>query len=148
MFESSNAARPGIITANVFAAIPAPPPPEAATIIATDGSQILPDRHAPFLYYLINIGGIQAFVSYITFMLWPIQDLARVYAELQNSVASAERIFSDKGFHQATMQEIAAEDEKVREKEQDPQDEDDDDRDDGGLWRFHNGPNGYGEPRA
>jgi ATP-binding cassette subfamily B protein len=27
-------------------------------------------------------------------MLWPIQDLARIYAELQNSVASAERIFS------------------------------------------------------
>jgi hypothetical protein len=33
-------------------------PPERATIIATDGSQIVPDRHAPFLYYLINIGAI------------------------------------------------------------------------------------------
>jgi len=42
----------------------------------------------------ITIGGIQAFISYITFMIWPIQDLARVYAELQRSLASAERIFS------------------------------------------------------
>lgn len=40
------------------AAIPPPPPPALATIIATDGSQILPDRHAAFLYYLINIGAI------------------------------------------------------------------------------------------
>jgi len=38
--------------------IPAPPPPPRATLIATDGSQILPDRHASFLYYLINIGAI------------------------------------------------------------------------------------------
>jgi len=42
----------------------------------------------------ISIGGIQAFVSYITFMMWPIQDLARVYAETQHAIASAERIFS------------------------------------------------------
>ncbi len=42
----------------------------------------------------ITIGGIQAFVSYIAFMMWPIQDLARVYAELQNAIASAERIFT------------------------------------------------------
>lgn len=42
----------------------------------------------------ITIGGIQAFVSYLTFMLFPIQELARVYAEMQNSVASAERVFS------------------------------------------------------
>jgi hypothetical protein len=34
---------------------PCPCPPEA-TLIAADGSQILPDRHAAFLYYLINIG--------------------------------------------------------------------------------------------
>lgn len=33
-------------------------PPELATIVATDGSQIVPDRHAPFLYYLINVGAI------------------------------------------------------------------------------------------
>jgi ATP-binding cassette subfamily B protein len=42
----------------------------------------------------MTIGGIQAFVSYVTFMLWPVQDLARVYAEMQHSVASAERVFS------------------------------------------------------
>ena len=42
---------------------------------------------------LMTIGGLQAFVSYLTFMMWPIQDLARVYAELQHSIASAERIF-------------------------------------------------------
>ncbi len=42
----------------------------------------------------MTIGGIQAFISYITFMMWPIQDLARVYAEMQHAVASAERIFS------------------------------------------------------
>ena len=43
---------------------------------------------------LMTIGGIQAFVSYLTFMIWPVQDLARVYAEIQHSVASAERIFT------------------------------------------------------
>jgi len=42
----------------------------------------------------LTIGGIQAFLSYVTFMLWPIQDLARVFAEMQRSVASAERVFS------------------------------------------------------
>jgi ATP-binding cassette subfamily B protein len=42
----------------------------------------------------LTIGGIQAFVSYITFMLWPVQDLARVYAEMQHAIASAERVFS------------------------------------------------------
>ena len=41
----------------------------------------------------MTIGGIQAFVSYISFILWPIQDLARVYAQMQNAIASAERIF-------------------------------------------------------
>jgi ATP-binding cassette subfamily B protein len=43
---------------------------------------------------LITIGGIQAFISYLTFMMWPVQDLARVYAEMQHSIASAERIFT------------------------------------------------------
>lgn len=42
----------------------------------------------------ITIGGIQAFISYISFMMWPIQDIARVYAEMQQSIASGERIFS------------------------------------------------------
>lgn len=43
---------------------------------------------------LITIGGIQAFLSYVTGMMWPIQDLARVFAEMQRSIASGERIFS------------------------------------------------------
>ncbi len=43
---------------------------------------------------LLTVGGIHAFVSYLTFMLWPIQDIARVYAEMQHSIASAERIFT------------------------------------------------------
>ena len=40
-----------------------------------------------------TVGSINAFISYLTFMIWPIQDLARVYAEMQHSIASAERIF-------------------------------------------------------
>ena len=43
---------------------------------------------------MITIGGIQAFISYIAFMLWPVQDLARVYASTQQAIASAERVFS------------------------------------------------------
>lgn len=43
---------------------------------------------------LISVGTLQAFISYIMFILWPIQDLARVYAEMQNAVASSERVFS------------------------------------------------------
>lgn len=42
----------------------------------------------------LTAGGIQAFISYVTFMLWPIQEMARVYAEMQQAIASAERIFS------------------------------------------------------
>jgi len=42
----------------------------------------------------LTIGGIQAFVSYVVFMIWPIQEMARVYAEMQHAIASAERIFS------------------------------------------------------
>ena len=41
-----------------------------------------------------SVGSIHAFVSYLTFMIWPVQDLARVYAEMQHSIASAERIFN------------------------------------------------------
>lgn len=43
---------------------------------------------------VMTIGGIQAFVAYITFMLWPIQDLAHVYSSMQQAIASAERSFS------------------------------------------------------
>ena len=42
----------------------------------------------------MTVGDLQAFLAYLTFMLFPIQELARVYAEMQNSVASAERVFS------------------------------------------------------
>jgi ATP-binding cassette subfamily B protein len=42
----------------------------------------------------ITVGGIQAFVAYIVFMLWPIQDMARVFAEMQHAIASGERMFS------------------------------------------------------
>ena len=40
-----------------------------------------------------SVGNIHAFVSYLTFMIWPVQDIARVYAQMQQSIASAERIF-------------------------------------------------------
>ncbi len=42
----------------------------------------------------MTLGDLQAFIGYIAFMLWPVQDLARVYAEMQQAVASAERTFS------------------------------------------------------
>ena len=42
----------------------------------------------------MTIGDIQAFVGYVTFMLWPVQEMARVYAQMQQSIASAERVFS------------------------------------------------------
>jgi ATP-binding cassette, subfamily B, bacterial len=42
----------------------------------------------------MTIGEIQAFIAYVTFMLWPVQEMARVYAQMQQSIASAERVFS------------------------------------------------------
>jgi ATP-binding cassette subfamily B protein len=42
----------------------------------------------------MTVGGIQAFVSYVIFMLWPVQEMARVFAEMQQAIASAERVFS------------------------------------------------------
>jgi ATP-binding cassette subfamily B protein len=42
----------------------------------------------------MSVGGIQAFIFYVAFMLWPIQDLARVWASMQGALASGERIFS------------------------------------------------------
>jgi hypothetical protein len=38
------------------AAIFAPPPPSSATLVACDGSQIVPNRHSAFLYSVINVG--------------------------------------------------------------------------------------------
>lgn len=43
---------------------------------------------------ILTVGGIQAFIGYITSMMWPIQDLARVYSSMQHAIASAERSFS------------------------------------------------------
>jgi ATP-binding cassette subfamily B protein len=43
---------------------------------------------------MLSIGTIQAFIGYVTFMLWPVQDLARVFSEMQHAIASAERSFS------------------------------------------------------
>ncbi len=42
----------------------------------------------------MTVGDIQAFVAYITFMMWPVQEMARVYAQMQQSIASGERVFS------------------------------------------------------
>ncbi len=42
----------------------------------------------------VTVGGIGAFVSYVVFMLWPVQEMARVYAEMQQAIASGERVFS------------------------------------------------------
>lgn len=45
-------------------------------------------------YGTMTVGGIQAFIAYITFMMWPVQEMARVYAQMQQSIASGERVFS------------------------------------------------------
>lgn len=42
----------------------------------------------------MTIGGLKACIGFITFMLWPIEDLARVFSEMQQSIAGAERVFS------------------------------------------------------
>ena len=41
-----------------------------------------------------TIGQIQAFIGYVTFMIWPVQEMARVFAQMQQSIASGERVFS------------------------------------------------------
>ena len=55
------AARPLEREEPLDSAIDPPPLPNTATIIACDGSQIQPDRHAAYLYALINIGTIVYF---------------------------------------------------------------------------------------
>ena len=50
-------ARPFTHTDPLNAAIDPPDLPEQATVIAVDGSQIMPDRHAAHHYYLLNVGG-------------------------------------------------------------------------------------------
>ena len=49
---------------------------------------------AQIAWGVMTVGTLQAFIGYIMFMLWPVQDLARVYASMQHAVASAERTFS------------------------------------------------------
>jgi hypothetical protein len=43
---------------NLDAAIPVPKQAASVTLLAADGSQILPDRHATFHYSLVNVGAI------------------------------------------------------------------------------------------
>ncbi|HEX3019728.1 MAG TPA: ABC transporter ATP-binding protein [Chitinispirillaceae bacterium] len=43
---------------------------------------------------LLTPGEFRAFIGYITFMMWPVLDLSRVMGEMQQSVASAERVFT------------------------------------------------------
>ncbi len=42
----------------------------------------------------MTIGGFRAFIAFVSFMIWPIQDLARVFSEMQQAIASAERVFA------------------------------------------------------
>ncbi len=42
----------------------------------------------------ITAGDIQSFIGFVTFIMWPVQDLARVFSEMQRSLTSAERVFS------------------------------------------------------
>ena len=44
--------------------------------------------------YGITMGGMQAFISYVLMIIWPIQEMAGVYANMQSAIASGERIFS------------------------------------------------------
>jgi len=54
---------------------------------------VSPSPSAAIVYYSgsnghvagMTVGGNPAFVAYLTFMLWPVQDLARVFAELQQA---------------------------------------------------------------
>ena len=45
-------------TEALYQKYPLPPCPKRITVIASDGSQIMPDQHAIFPYYLINVGSI------------------------------------------------------------------------------------------
>lgn len=55
------AARPVEQTEPLNIAVDPPPAPGQAVLVATDGSQIMPDRHAAHLYYLTNVGVIVYF---------------------------------------------------------------------------------------
>jgi len=49
-------------TGEIGRTFPPPPPPPRYTLVATDGSQIYPDRHGAALWFVINIG--QVFLRY------------------------------------------------------------------------------------
>lgn len=67
----------------------------AVQIVSTAGvSLVIWYSGAQYTSGSMSAGDIHAFVSYITFMLWPIQQLAAVYASMQQAVASGERMFS------------------------------------------------------
>jgi len=68
--------------------------PTVQIISAVAAASVVWYTGATYINGGLSIGSIQAFISYITMMMWPVQDLARVYAEIQQSIASAERIFS------------------------------------------------------
>ena len=57
--------------------------------ISASGRRLIGYGGSQIMIGSMTIGGIMAFVSYLTFMMWPIQDFARVYAEMQHSIASA-----------------------------------------------------------
>ena len=70
-------ARPLDTNEPLNAAVAPRPSPGEATVVATDGSQILPDQHAAFLYSLINVGVFVYFhgqgVAPVQFT-WPVLD--------------------------------------------------------------------------
>jgi ATP-binding cassette subfamily B protein len=43
---------------------------------------------------IFTIGGINAFIGYIAFMIWPIQDLANVFARMQHALVCSSRVFN------------------------------------------------------
>ena len=63
-------------------------------IAALAVSAIIQVGGAQFQQGQMTVGSIQAFIQYIFWMLFPIQEMARVYAQIQQAVASGERIFS------------------------------------------------------
>lgn len=68
--------------------------PVVQVIAAAAVSVILQVGGLQFQQGHMTVGSIQAFIQYIFWMLFPIQEMARVYAQIQQAVASGERIFS------------------------------------------------------
>jgi hypothetical protein len=64
------------------AAYPTPPLPRKATILAADGSQISPDRHAEVQYCLINVGTIQMSLSSTELTGSPEPPKPRIFSQL------------------------------------------------------------------